>query len=128
MTAERTDLMTPKANWEPARRVGLSGAKRVRRNDGAARIGGFTLTCRFICTVLVAAPLIYFNFVADGSAYYFIALVLLAPVAGLILVANSLFCLFRYRNLESFWIGLAFVLVGVTGILEAWYFLPQFRM
>ena len=92
------------------------------------KLGGFTLTCRFICTVLVAAPLIYFNFVADGSAYYFIALVLLAPVAGLILVANSLFCLFRYRNLESFWIGLAFVLVGVTGILEAWYFLPQFRM
>ena len=110
MTAERTDLMTPQAN------------------DGAARIGGFTLTCRFICTVLVAAPLIYFNFVADGSAYYFIALVLLAPVAGLVLVANSLFCLFRYRNVESFWIGLAFVLVGVTGILEAWYFLPQFRM
>jgi hypothetical protein len=55
-------------------------------------------------------------------------LVLLAPVAGLVLVANSLFCLFRYRNVESFWIGLAFVLVGVTGILEAWYFLPQFRM
>jgi hypothetical protein len=29
---------------------------------------------------------------------------------------------------ESFWVGLAFILVGVTGILEAWYFLPQFRM
>ena len=92
------------------------------------KLGGFTLTCRFICTALVASPLLYFNFVADGSAYYFLALVLLAPIAGLILVANSLFCLFRYRKVESPWIGLAFVLVGVTGILEAWYFLPQFRM
>ena len=110
MTAERTDLMTPKAN------------------DGAVRIGSFTLTCRFICTALVAAPLLYFNFVTDGSAYHFLALVLLAPVAGFVLVANSLFCLFRYRNVESSWIGLAFVVVGVTGILETWYFLPQFRM
>jgi len=92
------------------------------------RLGGFTLACRFICTALVAAPLLYFNFVANGSAAQFLILVLLAPIAGLVLVANSLFCLLRYRNLESFWIGLAFVLVGVTGILEAWYFLPQFRM
>ena len=96
--------------------------------EGVARVGGFTLTCRFICTALVAAPLLYFNFVADGSAYYFLALVLLALIAGLVLVANSLFCLFRYRKVESFWVSLAFVLVGVTGFIEAWYFLPQFRM
>jgi hypothetical protein len=55
-------------------------------------------------------------------------LVLLAPVAGVVLVANSLFCLFRYRKVESFWIALAFILVGLTGLLEAWHFLPQFRM
>jgi hypothetical protein len=71
---------------------------------------------------------LYFSLVTDGDAYHFLALVLLAPVAGLVLIANSLFCLFRYRKFESFWVGLAFVLVGVTGILEAWYFLPQFRM
>jgi hypothetical protein len=110
MTAERSDLMTPKVN------------------DGEARIGGFTLACRLICTGLVAAPLLYFNFVAEGDAYHFLALVLLAPVAGLVLVANSLFCLYRYRKVESFWVGLAFVLVGLTGFIEAWYFLPQFRM
>ena len=110
MTAERTDPMTPKAN------------------DGAARIGGFTLMCRLICSLLVAGPVLYFSFVTDGDAYHFLVLVLLAPVAGLVLVANSLYCLFRYRKVESFWIGLAFILVGVTGILEAWYFLPQFRM
>ena len=92
------------------------------------RVGGFTLTCRLICSLLVAGPVLYVSFVTEGDAYHFLALVLLAPVAGLVLVANSLFCLFRYRKLESFWIGLAFILVGVTGILEAWYFLPQFRM
>jgi len=68
------------------------------------------------------------HFVAEGDVYHFLILVLLAPLAGIVLAANSLFCLYRYRKLESPWIGLAFVLVGVTGILEAWYFLPQFRM
>ena len=110
MTAKRNDLMTSKGN------------------EGAARIGGFTLMCRLICSLLVAAPVLYVSFVAEGDAYHFLALVLLAPVAGLVLVANSLFCLFRYRKVESFWIGLAFVLVGLTGILEAWHFLPKFRM
>ena len=98
----------------------------VERNS--RRLGGFTLMCRLICSLLVAGPVVYFNFVTDGDAYHFLALVLLAPLAGLVLVANSLFCLYRYRKIESPWIGLAFVLVGVTGILEAWYFLPQFRM
>ena len=70
----------------------------------------------------------YVNFVAEGDAYHFLILVLLAPVAGIVLIANSLFCLFRHRNVQSFWIALAFVLVGVTGILEAWHFLPKFRM
>ena len=101
---------------------------RPKANDGAARVGGFTLMCRFICTALVTGPLVYFSFVVDGDAYHFLALVLLAPIAGLVLVANSLFCLFRYRKVESFWIGLAFILVGVTAFLEAWYFLPQFKM
>ena len=92
------------------------------------RLGGFTLPCRFICNALVAGPLFYLSFVADGDAYHFLALVLLAPVAGLVLVANSLFCLFRYRNVESSWMSLMFVQVRVIGVLEAWYFLPQFKM
>ena len=77
---------------------------------------------------MVAAPLFYVSFVANGDAYHFLASVLLAPVAGLVLVANSLFCLFRHRNLEPSWIGHMFILVGVIGVLEAWYFLPQFKM
>ena len=89
---------------------------------------GFTFTCRSICSALVAAPLFYVNFVVEGNAAHFLALVLIAPVAGLVLVINSLFCLFRYRNLESTWIGFVFVLVGVIGVLESWHFLPQFKM
>ena len=92
------------------------------------RVGAYTLICRFICSLLVAAPVLYVSLVTEGDAYHFLALVLLAPVAGLVLVANSLFCLYRYRKVESFWIGLAFILVGVTGFLEALYFLPKFRM
>ena len=92
------------------------------------RLGGFTLACRTVCTLLVAGPVVYFSLVTDGSAAEFLVLVLLAPVAGLVLVANSLYCIFRYRKLESFWIGLAFTLVGVSGFLEAWHFLPKFRM
>ena len=92
------------------------------------RIGGFTLMCRLVCSLLVAAPVLYVTFVTKGDAYHFLALVLLAPVAGIVLVANSLFCLFRYRKVESPWIGLAFILVGLTGLLEAWHFLPKFRM
>ena len=99
-----------------------------KANDRAAPIGGYTLACRIICSFLVACPVFYVNFVAEGDAYHFLILVVLAPVAGIFLIANSLFCLFRYRKVESFWIGLVFVLVGVTGILEAWHFLPKFRM
>ena len=92
------------------------------------RLGGFTLACRFICSFLVACPLFYVHFVTEGDAYHFLILVLLAPVAGLVLVANSLFSLFRYRKVESSWIGVVYVLVGVIGVIEAWHFLPQFRM
>jgi hypothetical protein len=66
--------------------------------------------------------------VTDGDAYHFLALVLLAPIAGVVLFANSFFCVFRDRSLGSFWISLVFMLVGVIGLVEAWYFLPQFRM
>ena len=92
------------------------------------RVGAYTLICRFICTVLVACPLFYVHFVVEGDVYHFLILVLLAPLAGLVLVANSLFCLFRYRNIESSWIGIVFILVGVIGVLVTWHFLPQFRM
>jgi hypothetical protein len=42
-----------------------------------------------------------------------------APVAGIVLAANSLFGLFRYRQLEPFWIGLMFLLIGLNRLVEA---------
>jgi hypothetical protein len=95
------------------------------------KLGGFTLSCRFICSALVAFPLLHFYItVAEGGGdvYHFLALVLLAPIAGLVLIANSLFCLFRYRNTKSSLISFVFILVGVIGFLVAWHFLPQFKM
>ena len=92
------------------------------------KLGGFTLICRLICILLAAAPVLYWSFVTKGDAYHFLALVLLAPVAGIFLIANSLFCLLRYRHIESPWISLVFMVIGALGIYQAWYFLPQFRM
>ena len=92
------------------------------------RVGSFTLACRFICSALVVGPLLYWSSVTDGDAYHFLALVLLAPIAGLVLFANSLFCLFRYRNWKSASFSLIFIFVSVIGVLTAQYFLPQFKM
>ncbi len=92
------------------------------------RIGGRTFACRIICSVLVAGPLLYRGSVADGDAYHFLALVLLAPIASLVLFANSIFCFVRYRNWKSASFSLIFILVSVIGVLTARYFLPQFRM
>jgi hypothetical protein len=89
---------------------------------------GYTFLCRFICSALVTGPIFYRYSVTDGDAYHFLALVLLAPVAGIVLAANSLFCLVRYRKLESPWIGVTFILVGAIGFLVAWRFIPGFRM
>lgn len=91
-------------------------------------LGGFTITCRFVCSAAIAAPLLYFWLVRDGDVYHFLLMVLVAPVAGLLLVANSLYCLYRYRHTEPPWRPFVFLLIGLTGVLPAWYFLPQFRM
>ena len=81
-----------------------------------------------LCSGLVAVPLLYATFVRNGDAYLFLGMVVLAPLAGIVLVANSLFCLFRYRRVESPWIGILYLLVGAAGVALAMHFLPQFRM
>ena len=90
--------------------------------------GKYSIACRFICSVLVGAPLIYRITIEDGDAYHFLGLVLLAPLAGLVLLLNSLFCLFRYRTWQAASVSLAFIPVGVIGVIIAWHYLPQFRM
>ncbi len=91
-------------------------------------VGRFTIACRYTCSVLVAAPVAYVNLVTDGDAYHFLALVLLSPIAGIMLIGNSLFCLVRYRKIESYWVGIAFILVGLAGGPIFWHYLPEFRM
>ena len=91
-------------------------------------VGKYSLACRFICSALVIGPLVYRISVEDGDAYHFLALVLLAPLAGFVLLLNSLFCLFRYSTWKSVGISLIFIPVSAIGVVVAWYFLPQFRM
>ncbi len=92
------------------------------------KVGGLTLGCRLVCSLLVAGPWLYRISVTDGDAYRFLVLVLLAPLAGFVLCANSLFCLVRYRNWKSASFSLLFILVSLVGVLTAWHFLPKFRM
>jgi hypothetical protein len=92
------------------------------------QVGHPSIACRWICTILVTSPLLYRVSVTNGDVYHFFILVVLAPVAGFVLFANSLFCLFRYRNWKSASLSLGFILVSAIGVLTAAYFLPQFRM
>ena len=95
-----------------------------------SRPGTKTLMCRLVCTVLVASPLI--NYVSTvisgggGNAYLFFLLLVVAPIAGLVLIANAVFCLVRYGTSAK--ASLIFILIGAIGFLEAWIFLPKFRM
>jgi Kef-type K+ transport system membrane component KefB len=91
-------------------------------------VGKYSIACRFICSVLVVAPLIYRITIVDGDAYHFLGLVLLAPLAGLALLFNSLFCLFRYRTWQAAGVSIALIPVSVIGFIVAWHYLPQFRM
>ncbi len=91
-------------------------------------VGRYSLVCRLVCSALVVGPSIYRISVEDGDAYHFLALVLLAPLAGFVLFLNSLFCLFRYRTWKSAGVSLIFIPVSAIGAVVAWHFLPQFRM
>ena len=102
-----------------------SGSQLQHDNDS---VGRFTIACRYVCSFLVAAPFAYVNLVTDGDAYHFLALVFLSPIAGIVLIANSLFCLVRYRKIESWWVGIVFILVGLAGGPIFWHYLPEFRM
>ena len=98
----------------------------------AKNIGSLTLVTRLICSALVGFTIFDYTKTVlsggNGNAYVFFILLMLAFFAGIILIANSFFCLYRYRSIESYWVSIAFILVGGVGILMAWHFLPQFRM
>ena len=96
------------------------------------KIGSLTLVCRLICSALVGFTIFDYTKTVlsggNGNAYVFFILLVLAFFAGIILIINSFFCLYRYRNIESYWVSVLFMLVGGVGIFMAWHFLPQFRM
>ena len=90
--------------------------------------GTLTLVCRTVCSALVAAPLVYWLVATNGDAYLLLLMVLLSPVAGLVLIINSLWCLVRPRVRTGSFNAVGFIFVGLVGFWVAWYFLPQFRM
>jgi len=91
-------------------------------------VGKYSLACRWLCSALVFWPLAYRMLVEKGSAVQFLALILLAALAGLVLLLNSLFCLARYRSRGVAGVSLIFLAVSGVGFAVAWYYLPQFRM
>jgi hypothetical protein len=91
-------------------------------------VGKYSIVCRLICSILIFWPLVYRLTVEKGSAVEFLALILLAVLAGLVLFLNSLFCLGRYRTWGSAVVSIIFVAVSAIGFAVAWHFLPQFRM
>ncbi|NNE47339.1 MAG: hypothetical protein HKN37_11845 [Rhodothermales bacterium] len=90
--------------------------------------GIFTSACRILCSVLIVSPLVYGISADEGDAFRFLILVLIASVAGGILVANSIFVLVRHRSPRSIAVSVVFVIVGVIGVLLAWIYLPDLAM
>ena len=89
--------------------------------------GSFAPICRLVSAIGIASPLVY-RVIAEGDAYQFLVLLLLAFTASVVLITNSLYTLIRYRKTEPWWMGTMFIMIGLIGIAEAWYYLPQFRM
>ncbi len=93
------------------------------------KVGALTFACRLICGALLAVPSLYWALSAGkADAYLLLLLTLLAPVAGLVLFANSIFCLARYRSCGQISVSLVFILVSVIGVFATFYFSPGFKM
>jgi hypothetical protein len=91
--------------------------------------GRFTFLCRWLCSGLLAAPLLYWWSLAyKSNAVTLLALALLSLVAGLVLLGNSIFSLFRYRNPGQRAISSFFVLLSVAGVLAMFFILPGWKM
>jgi hypothetical protein len=92
-------------------------------------VGRLSVLSRWICSAMLAAPLLYWWSLAYKSdAVILLVLALLSVVAGLVLFVNSIFCLFRYRNRGQRAASAFFLLVSVAGVLAMPYFLPGWRM
>jgi hypothetical protein len=92
-------------------------------------VGRLSVLSRWICSAMLAAPLVYWWSLAYKSdAVILLVLALLSAVAGLVLFVNSIFCLFRYRDRGQRAASAFFLLVSVAGVLAMFYVLPGWKM
>jgi hypothetical protein len=92
-------------------------------------VGRFTVVCRWVCGAMVAAPLLYWWILGyEGDPYILLLLALLSPIAGLVLFANSLFCLRHFRGRRQILISLGFLLGSAIGVVALFFVLPGFKM
>lgn len=92
-------------------------------------IGRFTCLCRWICSGLLCAPLLYWWSLAyRADAVVLLVLALLSLVAGIVLFGNSILCLSRHRYREQRFISLFFLLLSVAGVLAMTCVLPGWKM
>jgi hypothetical protein len=93
------------------------------------RVGQFSLLCRRLCSALLAAPLLYWwSFANEGDPIILLVLYLLSLIAGLLLLGNSIFCLFRYRNRGQLATSSLFLLLSMGGVIAIPYVLPGWKM
>jgi uncharacterized membrane protein len=92
-------------------------------------VGRFTHRCRWICSGVLAAPLLYWWSLAyEGDAAILLVLALLSLVAGLVLLGISMFCVFRYRNRKQLTMSFFFLFLSVFGVLAMPHVLPGWKM
>jgi hypothetical protein len=89
---------------------------------------GPTFLIRWVCSVLVSAPLLYWwSFRYKGDAVLLLILVM-SLVGGLVLFVNSICSLRRSRTRTQLLVSLAFFLGSVIGVLAMPYVLPGWKM
>jgi hypothetical protein len=93
------------------------------------RVGRLTLICRWLCCVLIAAPLLYWwIFGYRGNPYMLLGLALISSIGGVVLFLNSVFCFGRYRGQRHFLVNTVFLVASVTGLIAMFKTLPRFAM
>lgn len=96
---------------------------------GEAGPGQFSVLCRWLCSAMLAAPLLYWWSLAyKGDPVILLALYLLSLLAGLALLGNSVYCLYRYRNRDDRAISIVFLLASVGAVVATSWLLPGWKM
>jgi hypothetical protein len=93
------------------------------------RVGRLTVICRWVCCVLLAAPLLYWwTFGYRGDPYVLLALAFVSLIGGVVLFLNSVFCFGRYRGRRHFFASAFFLVASVGGLIAMFNALPRFGM